>query len=248
MNYQLFLKRNSATILTCVGGVGVVATAVLTAKATPKAMRLLEEAKQEKGEELTNLEKVRVAGIAYIPPLLVGASTIACIFGANALNKRQQASLMSAYALLDSSYKEYRSKVKDLYGEDADENVKNEIAKDKYENEDIPQENGLELFYDEFSGRFFRSTLEKVQRAQYEINRDLTLRDWATINEFYDYMNIPHVDGGDVIGWSTSMNGEMYWQTWVDFSNVKMVDDDGLEYYIVRMFQEPMPDFEDFIS
>ena len=40
----------------------------------------------------------------------------------------------------------------------------------------------------------------------------------------------------------------MYWQTWVDFSNVNMVDDDGLEYYIVRMFQEPMPDFESFIS
>lgn len=248
MNYQLFLKRNSATILTCAGGAGVVATAVLTAKATPKAMRLLEEATMEKGEDLTNLEKIRVAGVAYIPPLLVGASTIACIFGANTLNKRQQASLMSAYALLDSSYKEYRSKVKDIYGEDADENVKNEIAKDKYKNEDIPQENGLELFFDEFSGRFFRSTLEKVQRAQYEINRDLTLRDWATIDEFYDYLGIPHVDGGDVIGWSTSMNGEMYWQTWVDFSNVKMVDDDGLEYYIVRMFQEPMPDFEEFIS
>ena len=74
------------------------------------------------------------------------------------------------------------------------------------------------------------------------------MRDWATINEFYDYLKIPHIDGGDIIGWSTPMNGEMYWQTWVDFSNVKMVDDDGLEYYIVRMFQEPMPDFEDFIG
>ena len=49
MNYQLFLRRNSSTILTCAGGVGVVATAVLTAKATPKAMRLLEEARNEKG-------------------------------------------------------------------------------------------------------------------------------------------------------------------------------------------------------
>lgn len=224
----------------------MVATAVLTAKATPKAMRLLEEAKKEKGEELTNLEKIQAAGVAYIPPLLVGASTIACIFGANALNKRQQASLMSAYALLDSSYKEYRSKVKDIYGEDADENIKNEIAKDKYKNDDVPKENGLELFYDEFSGRFFRSTLEKVQRAQYEINRDLSLTEWATINDFYDYLDIPHVDGGDVIGWSMAMNEQDYWQTWVDFSNLKMVDDDGLEYYIVRMYQEPTLDFEDF--
>lgn len=246
MNYQLFLRRNSSTILTCAGGVGVVATAVLTAKATPKAMRLLEEARKEKGDDLTNLEKIQAAGVAYIPPLLVGAGTIACIFGANTLNKRQQASLMSAYALLDSSYKEYRKKVEELYGEGSDENVKNEIAKDKYKNDDIPKENGLELFFDEFSGRFFRSTLEKVQQAQYEINRDLTMREWATINDFYDYLDIPYVDYGDEIGWSTVMNEQMYWQTWVDFSNLKMVDDDNLEYYIVRMYQEPMPGFEDF--
>lgn len=246
MNYQLFLKRNSATILTFAGGAGVIATAVLTAKATPKAMLLLEEAKEVKGDDLTNLEKIQAAGMAYIPPLLVGTATIACIFGANTLNKRQQASLMSAYALLDSSYKEYRKKVEDLYGEGADENVKNEIAKDKYKSEDVPKENGLELFYDEFSGRFFRSTLEKVQRAQYEINRDLTLREWATINDFYDYLDIPYVDGGDVIGWSAAQNEQAYWQTWVDFSNLKMVDDDGLEYYIVRMYQEPTLDFEDF--
>ena len=246
MNYQLFFKRNSATILTCAGGVGVVATAVLTAKATPKAMRLLEEAKEAKGEDLTNLEKIQAAGVAYIPPLLVGVSTIACIFGANALNKRQQASLTSAYALLDSSYKEYRKKVEDIYGEGADENVKNEIAKEKYKNEDVPADNGFELFYDEFSGRFFRSTLLKVQSAQYEINRDLTLREWATINDYYDYLDIPYVDGGDVIGWSAAQNEQSYWQTWVDFSNLKMVDDDGLEYYIVRMYQEPTLDFEDF--
>ena len=226
----------------------MVTTSVMAVKATPKALLLLEEAKKKKGEKLTNLEKVKVAGPAYIPAALVGVSTIACIFGANALNKHQQASLMSAYAMLDTSYKEYRTKVKDLYGDDADAEVKNDIAKDKYEEADIQRVDGFDLFYDEFSGRFFKSTLAEVQRAEYEINRDLNLRDWATINEFYDYLKIPHVDAGDIIGWSAPMNGEMYWQTWVDFSNVKMVDDDGLEYYIVRMFQEPMPDFEDFIS
>lgn len=226
----------------------MVTTSVMAVKATPKALLLLEEAKKKKGEKLTNLEKVKVAGPAYIPAALVGVSTIACIFGANALNKHQQASLMSAYAMLDTSYKEYRAKVKDLYGDDADTEVRNDIAKDKYEEADIQRVEGFDLFFDEFSGRFFKSTLAEVQRAEYEINRDLNLRDWATINEFYDYLKIPHVDAGDIIGWSTPMNGEMYWQTWVDFSNVKMVDDDGLEYYIVRMFQEPMPDFEDFIS
>lgn len=243
-----FMKRNAPTILTYAGGAGVIVTTVMAVKATPKALRILEQAEANKGEELTVIEKVKVAGPVYIPTALMGIGTLACVFGANVLNKRNQASLASAYALLDNSYKEYKKKVTELYGEDANDNVKNEIAKDKYEENEVQRIPEKELFFDEFSGRFFNSTLEAVQRAEYEINRDLVMRDWATINEFYDYLKIPHVDGGDIIGWSTPMNGEMYWQTWVDFSNVKMVDDDGLEYYIVRMFQEPMPDFEDFIS
>ena len=245
---KTFVKKNGSTILTCMGGVGVVATSVMAVKATPKALLILEEAEKEKGEELTTIEKIQVAMPAYIPSVLVGVSTIACIFGANALNKRQQASLMSAYALISNSYTEYKEKVKELYGSEGEEQVIREIAKDKYEETDVQRENGTALFYDEFSGRFFNSTLENVLKAQYAINRDLVMRDWATINEFYGYLNVPAVDGGDIIGWSTTMNGEMYWQTWVDFSNVKMVDDDGLEYYILRMYQEPMPDFEDFIS
>ena len=108
---KLFFKRNSSTILTCVGALGVVTTSVLAVKATPKALALIEAAKEEKGEELTPVETVQVAGPVYIPAIVTGVSTIACIFGANALNKRQQAALMSAYALLDSSYKEYKAKV-----------------------------------------------------------------------------------------------------------------------------------------
>ena len=247
-NSKTFMKRNAPTILTYAGGAGVITTAVMAAKATPKALRILEQAESEKGEKLTGFEKVKAAGPVYIPTVIMGAGTLACVFGANVLNKRDQASLASAYALLDNSYKEYKKKVAELYGEDTDTEIRNDIAKDKYEEADIPRVEGFELFFDEFSGRFFRSTLAEVQRAEYEINRDLALQDWATINEFYDYLKIPHVDGGDIIGGSTPMNGEMYWQPWVDFSNVKMVDDDGLEYYIVRMFQEPMPDFEDYIS
>lgn len=83
-------------------------TAVMAVKATPKALRLIEEAEKEKGKKLTKTETVKVAWTPYIPTVLVGASTIACIFGANVLNKRRQAALMSAYALLDSSYKEYK--------------------------------------------------------------------------------------------------------------------------------------------
>lgn len=243
---QGFLKRNSSTILTCVGGVGVVVTAVMAVKATPKALRLLEEAKQEKGEELTKVEVVKTAGAAYIPAALVGVSTIACVVGANVLNKRKQASMASAYALLDASYKEYRNKVKDLYGKEVDDKIKNEIAKDKYDKADIPEgeEDDLELFFDDFSGRYFRSTADKVKQAEYDINRTITVAGNACLNEFYDALKIPTIDGGDELGWSIGGLEYATWTNWLDFFHSKVVMDDGLECTIIRFSYEPLIDYD----
>lgn len=77
MNSQ-FWHRNTSTVLTCLGGVGVVTTTVMAIKATPKALKKIETAEQEKGEELSKWETVKVAGTTYLPTILVGASTIAC--------------------------------------------------------------------------------------------------------------------------------------------------------------------------
>jgi hypothetical protein len=244
---QLFVKRNSATILSCVGGVGVVGTAVLAVQATPKALRKLDAATEEKGEALTKLEVVKVAGPSYIPAVVTGAATIACIFGANALNKRQQAALMSAYALLDNYYKEYKKKVIELYGSDSDERIRGEIAKDKYVEEDIKDEDdGKQLFYDEYSQRYFRSTTADVLRAEYNMNHRLQTFWGAYLNDFYDMLEIPRVDYGDYLGWSNAEIYDTTWEAWLDFHHEKVVMDDGLECTIITMSAEPTFRFEDY--
>lgn len=242
-----FLNRNGSTILTCLGGVGLIATSVMTAKATPKAMVLLEEAKEEKGEELTKFEIVKIAGPSYIPAVLVGASTLACIFGANALNKRNQASLISAYALIDSSYKEYKKKVGELYGEDANEKVVEEIAKDKFEETEITVSDGKKLFYEEFSGRYFEATTEQVLRAEYEVNRMLEMEYGGLfLNEWFELLGLERTDYGNHLGWSTWYLSEVYWHNWVEFTHRKVILDDGLECTIIEVIQEPIPDFENY--
>ena len=110
---KIFMNRNASTILTCMGGIGTVATAVMAVRVTPKALDLLEKAEEKKGEALTKMEKVKVAAPVYVPSVLVGVSTLACIFGANVMGKRQQASMISAYALLENSYKEHKKKVEE---------------------------------------------------------------------------------------------------------------------------------------
>lgn len=243
---KLFIKKNAPTILTYAGGVGVVATSVMAVKATPKALTLLEEAKEQKGEELTKTEAIVVAGKVYIPTALVGIGTLACIFGANALNKRQQAALVSAYALLDSSYKEYKAKVKEVHGEEGHGAVVQEIAKDKYEEDKLEVDDENQLFFDEFSGRYFESTMEKVRNAQYQLNRELFMKSYATLNEWYDFVGmIPH-EVGDLYGWTPAGNQEKSWQEWIDFNVMQTFIDDDLECYIVSFYQEPYLNFESY--
>lgn len=235
-----FVKHNSSTILTCIGAVGVVGTAVLTGKAVVKASKLLEEAKEEKGEDLTPMESLQVAGPTYIPAVLTGVATITCIFGANTLNKKKQAALISAYTLLDRSYKDYKEKVEELYGEVAGRNVRNELAKDKYDDNDISVDGDKQLFYDEFSERYFESTTEKVLKAEYELNKMIAVDCGAFLNEFYELLGIDRTDYGDYMGWSSFKLAETYGYCWVDFEHTKVVMDDGLECTIISMKQEPM--------
>lgn len=244
---QRFCKRNASTILTCVGGVGVVATSVMAVKATPKALKRLDQATEKKGEDLTKLEKVKVAGPAYIPAVITGAATIACIFGAHHLSKKQQAALMSAYALLSESYNEYKDKVKELYGEDAVKEIRTELAKDKYKETDIQEneDDGKNLFYDEFSKRYFRATNETILRAEYELNKEVNTNFYATLNEYYDMIGLEKIDGGDSLGWSSAQLYDMYWSDWIEFWHEKVELEDGMECFIIH-YSEPFPDFEDY--
>lgn len=245
-----FLKRNASTILTCVGAVGVVATSVMAVKATPKALTLIEKAKKEKGEDLTKWETVKAAGPTYIPAVITGVATIACIFGANVISKHQQAALMSAYALLDSSYKDYKNKVDELYGEEAGKNVRAEIAKDKYTGDGVLLDDETELFYDFFSGTYFESTKEKVLRAEYETNRALYVNGAVSLDEFYDFLGIDPGMSCDDLGWSCGQIEEMYWHNWIEFDHEETIldeDSDGNAGLVCTIIHMPLPPYIDYL-
>lgn len=247
-NSKLFFKRNSATILTIVGAAGVVATSVMAVKATPKALRAIEEAKEEKGDDLTRLETIAVAAPAYTPVVITGIATIGCIVGINILNKRQQASLASAYALIDQSFKDYKHKVTELYGEDADTQVKGAIVKDKYGEREFDLEDGKKLYYDMHSEQYFEATPFMVQRAEYELNR-MNITDGSVyLNDWYRLLDLKPVEHGWDFGWSPGMNSERTWQEWIEFSHQTVVMDDGLEVMIIEFITEPVFGFETYFD
>lgn len=256
-NFNLFLKKYSPTILTYVGIVGVVATAVATGKAVSKAEKVLGKEKEIKGQKLTQKEAIKTAAPIYITPVLIGVSTIACILGANILNRRSQASLMSTYALLSTSYKEYKDKLKTLYGEEVHKHVVESLAVEKAKgvqnNEGCLLHNhSLELecadahetylFYDEWSGRYFESTIENLMNAEYRINRNFVLRGYAFLRELYDFLGLDETDFGNTAGWAVC-DDEVYW---LDFYHRKVSLDDNLECYIVECMYEPSVNFLDW--
>lgn len=255
MNARLFMKRNASTILTCLGGIGVVTTTVMAVKATPKALQLIEEAEQEKGEKLTTWETVKTTAPTYIPTVLFGVGTVACIFGANILNKRQQASLMSAYVLLDESYKKYRRTVVELYGKETNEEIVNAIAVEEAKDVGITAESLCAntcltsdeacgdpvLFYDEWSHRYFESTIEQVIAAQYHANRNLVLRGYVPLNELYEFLGLEPTDYGNTVGWTVKDDF-----CWIDFNQNKVLIDDDIECYIIETSWGPRPDFLEY--
>ena len=199
-NVQYFLKRNSRLIMTIIASGGVITTTILAVKATPKALKLLEEAKEQKGEELTVSEKIRVAWKPYIGTIVSGSGTIFCILAINYISKKNQASLVSAYTLLENTYNQYRDKIKKLYSDDSDFLARQEIVQAQY---DPHYEVGdKQLFFDYQSMRFFESTMDNVVMAEHQAIEVLQARGYLRLNEYYDMLGIPRVDYGYTIGWA----------------------------------------------
>lgn len=241
-----FLKIHSSTILTYAGAIGLIATSVATAMATIKACDILDKAKEEKCSDLTRSEMTSIVVKAYIPPILIGAFSISCIFGSNILSKRQQKSLVSAYALIAASYSEYKAKVKELYGEKMHQEVVDAIVKEnsnegRIYSEQAPtncnlglEEDSIEprLFYDEYSSRYFEATIEQVILAEYNLNRIYVLRGYAVLNEFYDFLGLESTDYGSIIGWSAFDSDGVQW---LEFNHHKIIINDDLECYAIEI-------------
>lgn len=247
---QHYTKKNASTILSCLGALGVVGTTVSAVKATPKAITVLQEQEEIKMERdnqsLTTFEKALVLTPVYFPTILFGTATITCIFGANALNKKKQAALTSAYAYLNSSFNEYKDKVKAIYGEDGEKRVREEIAKDKYIQQSIPESNEDMLFFDEYSGRYFELTLFDLQNAVYRLNRTFALEGYTNLNEFYRYVDLPETDYGEVLGWSGLKCWETVNSAWIDIKWDDMELPDGLVAHAIRFPIPPEEGYEEW--
>ena len=206
---RVFMDKHSPEILTAMGIIGYITTTVSAVKATPKAVELINQKKEETGlNKLTIIDTIKVSWKQYLPSVIIGATSTACIIGASATNYKRNAALASAYALSESTLIRYKDKVIETIGERKEREIQekvsqDEVNKNKLDNKAIiVTSNGNTLCMDSFSGRYFKSDLESIKKAVNIVNRKLIYQNYISLNEFYDEIGLDGIKNGEILGWN----------------------------------------------
>lgn len=231
------LGDNAPTILTAVGVTGTVATAILTGRATFKAAEIIsrETALAETelqlrtaaeggsliripAATLSRTEKVKLTWRLYLPPVATGAVTIACIVTANKISSKKIAALTFAAGVSERAFTEYKDKVVEKLGDRQDQKIRDEIAQDRV-NANPPSGSvvvvgsGEVLCYDMLTGRYFKSSMEDIKRAENKVNYELINFNSCSLSFFYDEIGLEPTAYTDSVGWNMSNPLEVKFST-----------------------------------
>lgn len=262
------LQKSSPTIFSVFAVGGVFLTAYLAARSGMKAGEILREL-EEKEETNTlyyeNVPAIEVGkGVSvkdmvvntwhcYIPPALSGVATSAAIIFSRHLSQKQVIALAGTAAVISERYSQYRKGfeelIDDLENEEDKKKIREEISR-RHElgaaNQviDIPacNDEDLPLFYETISGNFFRSTIERVQSAEYHANRNLSLRGHVPFNEWLDFLGIKEhcrpIDDNYI--WDID-NLLTDWDTcWLDFDHHTIITESGETATVINYPIEPI--------
>lgn len=202
------LVKNGPVVLTILGAIGVGGTAVLTSVGTKYAQDAInEEVKLAPDIPLPFKERARIAVPYFIPALIVGGMTIACIVGSHSVGMRRLADVSNAYLISRTAFQEYQDKVRNTYGKNKELAIRDEIAKDHLRAAPsnpgglvIVGGDGV-LFYDSLSKRIFRSNMETVRKAWNDFNLQLRRDVFLDANEWFSMIGLDQTDLGAGIGW-----------------------------------------------
>ena len=245
-SFAKVMRKHGGTILAVAASVGVVLMAVETGKATVKAEKLIEMNKDV--PNYGTKEKVMDCYKFYIPAAVLGAGTIACILGSNALNKKQIASLTAAYMALGKTYQEYRQKVVENIGIEKEAEI-HKSAVEEIKNPTSKDGDAIRLFYEPWTKRYFHATMADVIQASYYFNRRLATDGYISVNEWCDYIcsdELPRQADGDLWGWCIDQLTENYDAYWMDFEYDVQTTDDGLECYYLAPYFDPVKDYLEY--
>ena len=276
------IQKKSPELLVAAGIAGVVVSAVMACKATIKASEVAEEAKEtideiheieEKGitragnpysiedtkKDLTTTylqTGVKYAKL-YAPSVILGAASITCIVASHRVLKKRNIALAAAYTTLDKSFKEYRGRVMERFGEQVEKEVRYNIKakeikktvvdetgkKEKVkEVVDVPAVDGWDPSqYSPYARRFDETHPNwtknpemnrfYLKARQAQANDMLKARGHLFLNEVYDMMGFPRTKAGAVVGWLYDPKRPDLGDSYVDFGMYEIQEGEDFESY-----------------
>jgi hypothetical protein len=242
------LKKHSPEILVVAGIAGTVVSAVLACKATTKAAEILDETKGTldtihegmetgaiNGQEYTTEDGKKDTVVVYAqtgmklaklyaPAIILGTLSITSILASNNILRKRNVALGAAYAAIDKSFKEYRGRVIERFGEQVDTELKYGIKAKKFEEIEVDPETGKEkkvkktvmvadpnlqsdyaVYFDSKSRNYetnpdYNRMFLKAQQAF--ANDKLQTRGHLFLNEVLDDLDLPRTPAGQIVGWT----------------------------------------------
>lgn len=241
----LKLKKHGPEIMVIGGVIGVVGSTVLACKATTKLSGILEESKENVDQIKDYVEEngysgkyseedyrkdltitytktaVKVAKI-YAPAVILGTLSITSILTGHNITRKRNLALSAAYVAIDKSFKEYRARVVERFGEKLDKELRYNIKQGESEEIVRNDEGGEEVVktateyadpntYSEYA-RFFddgclgwtkdpEANLTFLKQQQNYANDKLKRKGFLFLNDVYDMLGIQPTKAGQIVGW-----------------------------------------------
>ncbi len=236
------ITANSPVLLVGATITGVVATGVLAAKAGYKARGIVDEAQAEKGPEpLTTQEKAQLTWLCYAVPAVTGVSTIASCMGVHLIHTKRHAALAGLYAITAGKLDDYKDMAEEALTGKKKQEFNDRMAQKSADasgfdiREVVLVPGGSELCYDDWTGRYFMSSMSEIQRAVNEVNAMLIDEGELDLNTFYDRIGLTNIPSGLDFGWSKAKTDKIV----LNYGNVNAPD--GRPAIAISFRNDPRP-------
>lgn len=185
--------------------------AVKAVKDTPKAMKILEEKKEEEGtEDLSTVEVVKATWKCYLPSVIIFLLAVVTIIGGHQATTRRAAAFATAYSLSEEARKEYQAAAKAVLGDGKEQEIRDKVAQDKIDKNPprqdtvVPTGVGNVLCFDALSSRYFMSTRDRIEKVVAELNQEMTngYQEWLSVNDYYAAIGLERTVAGELLGWN----------------------------------------------
>ena len=211
MSIKKFFTKNANLFAAGAAISGVASVAYFASRDTLKARAVIEKAQLKALQDGTTVprrpsEKFAVAWKCYIPTAISIGVTVSSIVALNYFGERRVAAASAAAALSEAAFSNYRSKVIERLGDEEEKTVYKESKAaelhDKAHEFIIIGDDDV-LMLDEWSGRYFKSSVETIRAAVNDTNKDVFDNVYASLEDFYERIGLEPTIESQEVGWNS---------------------------------------------